>query len=145
MNAGSVTRTKSTEVPRFNGSSRRKLETCNVEIQMVFNEVIRHFDCTIVWGHRGKAEQNEAFSSGNSKLEWPDSKHNKKPSDGIDAVPCPIDWEDVERFRYFAGYVMGMAALLGVHLRWGGDWDQDTDLKDQNFNDLAHFELVEEE
>ncbi len=132
-------------MPRFSGTSRRKLETCDVDLQHLFNEVIRHFDCTIVWGHRGEEEQDKAFQGGYSKLQWPDSKHNKKPAHGIDVVPCPIDWEDVDRFRYFAGFVMGMAAAMGIRIVWGGDWDRDTDLSDQTFDDLAHYELEEEE
>ncbi len=130
-------------MPKFGGSSRRKLETCDIELQHLFNEVIRHFDCKVICGHRGKEEQNKAFKDGNSKKTWPDSKHNVKPSLGIDAPPYPIDWEDVERFRYFAGFVMGMAAAMGIRIVWGGDWDGDTDLSDQHFNDLAHFELKE--
>jgi hypothetical protein len=32
---------------------------------------------------------------------------------------------------------------MEVKLRWGGDWDSDKDTKDQNFNDLPHFELID--
>jgi len=57
--------------------------------------------------------------------------------------PYPIDWTDTDRFYYFAGHVMAVAAFLGVNLRYGGDWDGDKDLKDNTFNDLCHFELVD--
>ena len=30
---------------------------------------------------------------------------------------------------------------MGIDLIWGGDWDGDTDLKDNAFDDLVHFEL----
>ena len=30
---------------------------------------------------------------------------------------------------------------MGIDLIWGGDWDGDTDLNDNNFDDLVHFEL----
>jgi hypothetical protein len=40
---------------------------------------------------------------------------------------------------------MAIAAQMDVKLRWGGDWDQDTQVKDNNFDDLWHFELVEDE
>ncbi len=49
------------------------------------------------------------------------------------------------RFYYFAGFVMGTAAAMGVRLRWGGDWDGDTELDDQKFRDLVHFEEREQE
>jgi len=43
---------------------------------------------------------------------------------------------------------MGTAARLKAEgrmthdLRWGGDWDRDTQVDDNNFDDLVHFELV---
>jgi len=46
------------------------------------------------------------------------------------------------RFYDFGGYVLGSAERLGVPLRWGGDWDRDHDVfDDQTFQDLVHFEL----
>jgi peptidoglycan L-alanyl-D-glutamate endopeptidase CwlK len=35
------------------------------------------------------------------------------------------------------------AAELGVKLRWGLDWDQNGDIRDNTFNDQYHFELAE--
>jgi len=32
---------------------------------------------------------------------------------------------------------------MGVTLRWGGDWDRDTEVQDNSFDDLVHFEIVE--
>jgi len=28
-----------------------------------------------------------------------------------------------------------------MKIRWGGDWDMDTQTKDNKFDDLVHFEL----
>ena len=42
---------------------------------------------------------------------------------------------------YFAGFVKGIALMLGIPIRWGGDWNGNNDLKDNNFDDLPHFEL----
>jgi len=54
-----------------------------------------------------------------------------------------IRWYDTKSFYHFAGFVLGIAAVMGIELRWGGDWDMDDDLHDQTFNDLVHFELKE--
>ena len=43
---------------------------------------------------------------------------------------------------YFAGMVMGIAKAKGIGLRWGGDWDQDTEVKDNGFDDMPHLELT---
>ena len=36
---------------------------------------------------------------------------------------------------------MRVAQDLDIPIRWGGDWDSDNNLNDQNFMDLVHFEL----
>lgn len=127
----------------FGKASQEKLATCDPRLQKVFNEVIKHFDCTVIEGHRGEAAQNKAFAEGKSKLKYPQGKHNKTPSLAADVLPYPIDWNDTNRMRYFAGFVVGIAATMGIKLRWGGDWNQNTELKDNSFNDLPHFELVD--
>lgn len=128
-------------MPHFSESSLSRLQTCDPKLQALFKEVIKHFDCTILTGHRGAAEQDEKFAQGLSKLKFPHSKHNSYPSRAVDATPYPIDFYDKERIIYFAGLVMGIAKVMNVKIRWGGDWDQDTELKDNKFNDLLHFEL----
>jgi len=130
-------------MPKFGFRSRSHLETCSHRLQRVFERVIVDFDCSVLCGTRNEADQNAAFEEGRSNLLFPNSKHNSSPSSAVDVAPWPIDWSDIPRFRYFAGFVMGIASSMGVELRWGGDWDRDTDLRDQNFNDLVHFELVE--
>lgn len=130
-------------MPSFGKSSQDKLATCDPRLQKVFNEVIKYFDCTVIEGHRGEEAQNKAFAEGKSKLKYPQGKHNKIPSLAADVLPYPIDWNDTNRMRYFAGFVVGIAATMGIKLRWGGDWNQNTELKDNSFNDLPHFELVD--
>jgi len=130
-------------MPGYSERSKDRLLTCDPKLQVVFSEVIKHFDHTILEGHRDRESQNEKFRRGLSKLRYPDSEHNKEPSKAIDAAPYPIDWEDRERFHFFAGFVKGIAAGLGIEIRWGGDWDSDTEVKDNRFDDLPHFELVE--
>ena len=93
--------------------------------------------------------QEEAFKSGHTQLRWPHGKHNKQPSMAVDVTPYPLDWKNSKRMYWFAGYVMGIAQKLKddgkmTHaVRYGGDWDSDKDIDDQNFFDLVHFELVE--
>lgn len=136
----------------FSRRSRDELRTCHPIIVEVASRVITHFDFTVLEGWRSKERQNEMFRTGKSKVRWPNSKHNHTDEEGgqlslaVDVAPYPIDWSKVERFRYFAGWWMGVATQIGYpdYFRWGGDWDMDTDLSDQNFNDLGHFELREE-
>lgn len=130
-------------MPSFSQTSKDRLATCDARLQRVFNEVIKHFDCTILEGHRNKEKQDAAFASGNSKLKWPNGNHNSMPSKAVDVAPFPVDWNDSKRFYYFAGFVMATAKAMGIKLRFGGDWDRDTQLKDNKFNDLVHWEIDE--
>jgi hypothetical protein len=128
-------------MPNFSKSSGDKLNTCNQALQLVFNEIIKYFDCTILEGHRSVKKQEELYMSGKSKLRK--GKHNANPSNAVDVAPYPIDWNDVGRFYYFAGQVVATARAMGITVRWGGNWSMDTKTKDNKFNDLVHFEVME--
>ena len=129
-------------MPTFGNRSKKNLSEAHPDLQRLFEEVIKHYDCSVIEGHRPQSEQDTAFHSGKSKVKWPDSKHNKTPSMAVDVCPDPIDWNDKERFYHFGGFVKGMAASMGIKVRWGGDWDSDNLFNDQTFHDLPHFELV---
>jgi peptidoglycan L-alanyl-D-glutamate endopeptidase CwlK len=126
---------------KFGRNSRTRLATCDKQLQKLFNEVVKYFDCSVLVGFRGENEQNRAFDEGHSKLKWPHGKHNSNPSFAVDVAPYPLDWEDRERFIYFGGFVKGCAYQMDMPLRWGGDWNNNTSLADNKFDDLVHFEI----
>ena len=130
-------------MPAFSSRSRSRLETCHPDLVKLFREVIKHWDCTVLEGHRSIEDQQEAFRTGRSKIDGVNKKgkHNHDPSLAVDVAPYPVDWDDLERFRAFGGYVLGTADQMGISIRWGGDWDSDRDFKDHSFVDLPHFEL----
>ena len=132
-------------MPKFSSRSAKFLEECEPILQDLFNEVVQTFDCTILCGHRGQKAQNEAYKLGLSKLQWPNSKHNRKPSQAIDVAPFVNGKVCYEKAAccYFAGYVMSIAHKYAIKLRWGGDWDSDHIIIEHTFQDLVHFELVE--
>lgn len=127
---------------RWAARSQANYDTCHRDLQLVADKVLEQFNCSFIEGHRGKEEQNKYFFMGLSQLMWPDSSHNPSPSEAMHLMPWPIDWHDLPRIRFFAGIVVGIGGLLEVRLRWGGDWDMDTQLKDNSFNDLGHYELI---
>lgn len=129
-------------MPYFGARSKLRLSSCHPKIQDVMNAVIPHIDFTIIYGFRNEADQTTAFEAGNSQVPWPQSTHNSDPSEGIDVAPYPIAWDDRERFTLLAGMIIMAAYDLDIVLRWGGDWDRDTEVKDNRFDDLGHFELV---
>ena len=128
-------------MPRFSKTSLSRLEACHTDLQRLFNEVIKHVDCTVLCGRRGQEEQDALFQSGQSKLQYPHSKHNADPSCAVDVVPYPIDWEDLRRFDRFAAYVMGVADKMGIDIEWGGTWTDCPTDKVAKFYDAPHFQL----
>jgi len=134
-------------MPNFSKSSKSKLESCDPELQILFNYVIKYFDCKVIYGYRTKKAQNAAFAGGFSKVKYPNSKHNKTPSQAVDVIPYPIQWKNIDRMRYFIGFVKGIARMLKDYgamekeIITGIDWDNDTVLTDQRFNDFPHFQI----
>ena len=128
-------------MPHFSKRSRANLNTCAAPLAALFERVLPAFDCTIIEGSRSKQRQNELFRLGKTQLIWPESAHNMQPSHAVDVIAYPVDWNDRERQTYFAGHVQGIALLMGLGIRWGGDWDSDTEVKENGFDDLVHFEL----
>jgi len=139
---------------KFGKTSSERLKTCDIQLQALFSEVVKTYDCSILVGHRTQSEQQAAFAAKRSKVQWPDSKHNSTPSKAVDVAPYPIDWGEtgteaekrkaIARFYHFAGFVKAKAEIFGIKVRWGGDWDSDLDFSDQNFDDLPHWELIDD-
>lgn len=123
--------------------SIKHLVTLDERLQKVLNEVIKYVDCSIIEGHRSGERQNKLFEEGRTKVKYPYGRHNSNPSRAVDVVPYPIDWDDRERFHLFAGFVIGIGQSMGIKLRWGGDWNMNFEVDDNNFDDFPHFELVD--
>lgn len=141
-------------MPQFRQASLNKLGSCDVRLQVLFKEVIKYVDCSVTCGHRTKEEQDAAFAKGSSKVIFPHSRHNSFPSKAVDVIPFPVEWPDssmdretyaraLGRWYMFVGVVRAIAAIQGLEIRCGADWDGDFQVKDQNFHDLPHFELVD--
>ena len=152
-------------MPKFSKTSTDRLASCATALRNLFEAVIARYDCTIIEGHRDPARQLELYNAKRSKVKR--GKHNQTPSQAVDAAPWlpgrKIPWpetpsfvarlsaaekaelnayvKDTGQFYHFAGYVEGTADALDIPIRWGGDWDRDHCLGDQNFDDLVHFEM----
>lgn len=137
------------------------LAGCDPRLVRLLEDVVLTDDCVIQTGARSVEDETRAIASGHSKLTDPyDSKHVVGPQRplalAVDAAPYPVVWPIAQpgnvwaardlhalgRFYMFAGVVKTRARALGLSIRWGGDWDSDGDVFDQNFDDCDHFELV---
>jgi peptidoglycan L-alanyl-D-glutamate endopeptidase CwlK len=143
--------------------SKQKLETCHNDIQLIFNEVIKYYDITILEGIRTTSRQVELYNQGKSKLDGiiKKSKHQgyfykgKLISFAIDVMPYKKNTnafsgkeKDNRRFYYMAGVIKTISKILydkyliSHKIRWGGDWNNNDIYTDQTFDDLCHFELI---
>lgn len=125
-----------------------RLNTCDEKLVRVVRraEQLSPFDFTVLEGHRSVERQKELFDQGYSKIDGISKmgKHNYFPSRAVDLAPYPVSWDQKElwKFDVLAGVMFAAAALEGVSLRWGGDWDMDGNRQEHSFLDLPHFELV---
>lgn len=136
-------------MPRFSQESFSKLSTCHIDLQTLFYEVIKNFDCTIIEGYRNQDDQEADFAAGKTKEHYPHGKHNSQPSMAVDVAPYPINFADKLLSVWFGGYVQGIAQKLKdegkmTHsVRWGGSWDGLGRLdRAGQLNDDDHFELI---
>ena len=132
-------------MPRFGKRSRERLKGVDSRLVNVLNEVVKYFDITIIEGLRSQERQNELVAQGKSKTKF--GKHVQGKA--VDIAPYPIDWDDRDDFHYLGGFVLGVASKMGIDIRWGGDWSDSSlsknarTTKDNNFDDLVHFEIKE--
>lgn len=106
-------------MPQFGQKSASRLATCERDIQKIFMEVVKHFDCSIIEGHRTAERQNEHWQKGRENdvivnkgkvVTYKDgynekSKHQSHPSVAVDVVPYPSMWKDKNKLIELRGVV----------------------------------------
>ena len=127
---------------RFGPHSTSQIATIRPELQKICRVAIQWLNISVLDGYRNERDQNLAYSKGHSTKKWPDSLHNIYPSPAVDLALWPINWEDLERFSFFAGQIIAIARDLRIPVIWGGDWDSDTFVKEHSFIDRPHFQLI---
>jgi peptidoglycan L-alanyl-D-glutamate endopeptidase CwlK len=142
-------------MPALSQYSLDRLHTCDPRLVKIFKKVAEEYDIRVLEGVRSWMRQGQLLAEGKTTKEPGESNHNPpRLADGTedpnwlstaaDVVPYPIDWNDAKRFIYLAGLVIGVGRAMGINIRWGGNWDEDqVIIDDQNFDDLPHFEVIE--
>jgi len=134
-------------MPKFSKRSKDALATCHPELQLLFNEIIKYWDCSIIEGYRNQEDQDAAYDRGASKLKYPHGKHNQNPSLAVDVYPWPVKGLKPQDYYLFGGFVLGVAKMLKnegkmkCDLRYGADWNGNHRISDERFLDAVHFEI----
>jgi len=140
-------------MPIFAQTSSSRLATCDRDIQTIFMEVVKFYDCSIIEGHRTAERQNKHWQKGRDNdiitdkgkvVTYKDgynkkSKHQGYPSTAVDVTPYPSMWKDKQEFQKLAAIVKWVQDMLydqgriSSKLEWGGDW--------KSFLDMPHWQL----
>lgn len=97
-------------------------------------------DFTVIEGVRSREKQAENVRKGVSQTM--NSRH--LTGHAVDIAPLvngQIPWNDKSYFNKQAQLMLACAEELGIAIRWGGDWNENGDWKDEKFYDGPHFEL----
>ena len=95
-------------------------------------------------GYRTAIEQFQLYTDGYSKCDGYKilSKHQSGNAIDLNVFVKNTLVENKEMLCVIAGVMFSCAAELGIKLRWGLDWNQNGDIRDNTFNDQYHFELA---
>lgn len=115
-------------------TSRQKLNTCHSDLIKLIEAVAETEKCAVICGFRGRYEQEKAYMAGKSKAKFGQSKHNLKPSQAVDVVPVPLNWEDIPAFEKLGEKIMAKADEMGIKVKWGKYF--------KGLVDYPHFELA---
>lgn len=130
---------------RWGPRSQRVRSQLRGDLQSVVDFILDQVaDVSLICGHRDEATQNMLYPA-YTKVRWPDGKHNSYPSSAVDLRPYPYPdttAEVREQLSYIAGRAIQWAQDQGITLRWGGDWNRNGSILDNNFDDLFHFEVI---
>ena len=140
---------------KFGRKSKQRLLEVDKDLQFLCTEAIKIIDFSVVEGHRGEKRQNQLLVAKATKKKWPNSKHNKLPSEAVDVYPYPVIIPDKKnqkklefmqawaRFYHLIGIIKGIAYSNNIQIRCGLDWNCDGNiLNDGKFIDAPHIEII---
>lgn len=122
-----------------------RFNTLEPRLQAFVIAVNKKVKIGILCGSRSDAEQWQALKEKKSKLTPALSKHCKRPlSWAVDIYPEPLNWQALNAFYWLGGYAKALADARGFPIRWGGDFNRNYNVTDEDFLDLVHFEIDED-
>lgn len=146
---------------QWSQKSKRELKSVEIDLQRVFNLAIKisDVDFSIIEGFRSLERQKKLYAKGRSESGnivtnidgvKKKSKHQLRKAVDIRIYhPGRNLGYDIKHLSYVAGVILSCSEILYAEgeisqkVRWGGNWDKDgVILKDHNFKDLPHFELI---
>jgi len=134
----------------YGKTSLDRLKDSSEAVRRVMFRAIHYVDISILCTYRNAFDQHVAVVAGFSKVEFPKSDHNYKPSSAVDAgIYRPdisnVDYADHAAFGFLAGILHVCAIEEGCVVIWGHDWDHDFNFIEHEFKDRPHFLILTKE
>ncbi len=126
----------------FSVHSNLLLATADERLQALCNEVIKHYDFSVIEGHRSLQRQKELYEEGKSQIDGvvKKGKHNYMPSLAVDVLPYKkghnaFDGSDESELMFWRmlWHFKRASIKLKIPIRFGAFW---------SFKDFPHIELV---
>lgn len=142
--------------------SREKLAGVDPRLIRVIEKALTYdiIDFKVICGVRTLNEQKALYAQGRTKpgkiVTWTlNSRHLPDPKTGlgraVDLLPAPYDWkveddkttpEQDDNFIKLANAMLKASKELGIPIRWGANWDGDTQIREKGESDNPHFEMA---
>lgn len=136
---------------KFSQKSLDKLKGVHPDLVKVLNRAIQNSkqDFSVLEGVRTPERQKELYAQGRTKpgdiVTWVLQSNHFVHKDGlghaVDVVTYPLDYNNTKGYLEIGRAVTAAAQELGIHVRWGADWDEDGKLQEKGETDIGHFEL----
>jgi len=127
---------------KFGERSAQILATADEKLQTLCNEVIKHYDFSVIEGTRSLQRQQELYRDGKSQIDGVINrgKHNYMPSLAIDVLPYKkghntFDGSDESELMFWRmlWHFERASVKFGIPIRLGAFW---------SFKDFPHIELA---
>jgi len=127
---------------KYSKRSQDFLKQAHPYLQLIFNDVIKHYDISIICTTRNEETQNMYYDEGVSQVKFPHGKHNKTPSLAVDFAVYNRGISFNERdMTLVAGFIEGVAVSKGIDVKLGARWNKPW-ISENGFKDIGHIELV---
>ena len=134
---------------RFGNRSLQQLDTVDPKLTALAIRALElsPHDFTIIQGKRTVEQSAQNIANGTSFLKDP-SKSKHVTGKAIDFAPYikgKIDWNDLEAFWAIVGAFKKAANEMNIAVRFGADWNNSGDYRDEiqrGYYDGGHVELL---
>lgn len=128
---------------KFSTKSLARLEGIHPKLAIVIHKALEYGiqDFQVTCGIRTQEEQNALYEQGRTKpgkiVTWTKQSNHLVKEDGfghaVDLDPTPINFNDIERYKFLAALMFRAAMENEVQINWGGFWKKP---------DWGHFQII---